>query len=293
MRAYGIDHLVIAVGDLERGRETFTRLGFQVAPTATHPFGTANAVIQLGNAYLELLGIADPERITDTTETMFSFAAFNRDFLADREGVSMLVRKSDDADADRRQFADRGLQVFEPFEFERMARGPDGLERKVGFSLAFTADTRLKRAGFATCHHHHPENFWREAYQSHPNGAEAIATAIMVAPNPADFHEFMTLFTGQHAIESTSLGIKLDLGDGSLDILSPIAFSAFFDEDPQDKLYRFAAVRISVSDLAATARFLAGNAVPVCEIAGAFVVPAKYAHGAAIAFVQSTPPKVG
>ena len=41
-----IDHLVIAVNDLEAARATWQALGFTVAPVARHPFGTANAIIQ-------------------------------------------------------------------------------------------------------------------------------------------------------------------------------------------------------------------------------------------------------
>lgn len=293
MTPYGIDHLVIALGDLEEGRETFGRLGFQLTPTARHPFGTANAVVQFRNAYLELLGIADRDGIADSTGANFSFAAFNRDFLDDGEGISMLVRKSDDAEADRKAFAERGLPGFDRFDFARVAEGPDGVGRKVAFSLAFTSHPRLPRAGFLTCHHHYPENFWHREYWTHPNGAEAMASVVLVAPDPADFHEFLTLFTGQHAIRSTTLGIELDLGESRVEVLSPVAFSAFFGEDPQNKLYQLAGCRIAVSDLEVTARFLEGEALPVREIAGSLVVPSQYAHGAAIAFVPSTPPNDG
>ncbi len=290
MTPHGIDHLVIALGDLEEGREAFARLGFQVTPTARHPFGTANAVVQFDNAYVELLGIADRDRISEPSESAFSFAAFNRDFLDGGQGISMLARKSNDAEADRSAFAERGLPVFDAFDFERMAEGPDGVMRKVAFSLAFTRHERLPRAGFFTCHHHYPKNFWRQEYRAHKNGAKVLASAVLVAPDPADFHEFLTLFTGQHAIRSTSLGIEFDLGDSRIEVASPVAFSAFFGEDPQDRLYQFAGCRIAVPDLDATARFLEGEALPVREIAGSLVVPSHDAHGVAIAFVPSTPP---
>ena len=41
----------------------------------------------------------------------------------------------------------------------------------VAFSLAFTSDARMPEAGFFTCQHHFPENFWRLEYQRHQNGA--------------------------------------------------------------------------------------------------------------------------
>ena len=59
----------------------------------------------------------------------------------------MLALKSSDAAADRADFEKHGLPVYEPFHFERMAKGPDGVERKVAFSLTFTSDARVHGAG--------------------------------------------------------------------------------------------------------------------------------------------------
>ena len=167
--------------------------------------------------------MAEPAAIPSGDGTHFSFGAFNRDFLEGGEGLSMLVLKSADAAADRADFAAHDLRVYEPFGFERVARGPDGAERKVAFSLTFTSDSRLKRAGFFTCQHHYPENFWKAEFQRHANGALAIASAVMVTRDPADFHEFLTHFSGQHEITATSFGISFDLGDGSrVEVLSPL-----------------------------------------------------------------------
>ena len=45
-----IDHLVLAVNDLDAARDTYGRLGFTLTPVARHPFGTANSLIVLGRA---------------------------------------------------------------------------------------------------------------------------------------------------------------------------------------------------------------------------------------------------
>ncbi len=45
-----IDHLVLAVRDLDAARATYGRLGFTLTPVARHPFGTANSLIQLNGA---------------------------------------------------------------------------------------------------------------------------------------------------------------------------------------------------------------------------------------------------
>jgi hypothetical protein len=281
-----IDHLVLAVRNLNTARETYERLGFTLTPIAYHPFGTANSLAQMDGSFLELLAVADPTSISEPSPTRFSFGAFNRDYLQTREGFSMLALQSRDAAADRADFERHELPVYDPFRFERAARGPDRTDRTVAFSLTITSDARVHgQAGFFTCQHHFPQNFWRSEFQRHPNGATYVESAVFVTRDPADFHEFLTHFTGQHDMLSTSLHVRFNLGRGSVDVLSPVAFSAYFGEDAGTDPRRFTAYRVAVTDLAATRALLSSNAVPFHELSGALVVPSTFAHGAAVAFV--------
>ena len=86
----------------------------------------------------------------------------------------MLVLDSSDARADVAAFRAAGLQTYEPFDFSRKARLPDGREVTVGFSLAFATDPRLPNAAFFTCQQHSPEHFWNPRYQRHPNRALTV-----------------------------------------------------------------------------------------------------------------------
>jgi catechol 2,3-dioxygenase-like lactoylglutathione lyase family enzyme len=282
----GIDHIVIAVRDLDAARATWQRLGFTLTPIARHPFGTANSLVQLDNNYIELLAVADITAIPEASIGDFSFAAFNRDFLKKREGFSMLALKSRDAAGDRADFEARGLPVFAPFEFERLAKGPDGSERKVAFSLTFTREPRLREAGFFTCQHHFPENFWRADYQSHVNSARRIESVVLVTRDPADFHEFVTHLTGKHDMTSTSLGVTFDTGEGMFEIMSPIGYRAWFGQSPEPDPRRFLACRIAVADLAATRRLFESNHIGFSARMGALIVPAAIAGGVAVAFIQ-------
>jgi hypothetical protein len=58
-----IDHPVRAVADLERAAERWRRdLGLDSAPGGRHAgWGTANRIVPLGDAYVELIAVADPE----------------------------------------------------------------------------------------------------------------------------------------------------------------------------------------------------------------------------------------
>lgn len=281
-----IDHLVVAVNDLEDARANWQALGFTVAPTARHPFGTANAVVQLDGNYFELLAVAEPATIPETDAGAFSLAAFNRDFLAGRQGLSMLALKSADADADRADFAAHGLPVFKPFNFERMATGPDGVERKVAFSLAYTREPRLRQVGFFTCQHHYPENFWRPEYQRHRNGARRIVSVVLATRDPADFHAFISRLSGQHDMISTSLGVIFDVGASTIEVLSPVGYAAWFGALAEADPRRLLAARVAVADVGQAGRALQEAGVACEQRMGGLVVPPDKANGVAIAFVD-------
>ena len=56
----GVDHPVIAVGDMEGARAVYERLGFTIPPRGSHiEWGTGNWCIMFADDYLELRGIVD------------------------------------------------------------------------------------------------------------------------------------------------------------------------------------------------------------------------------------------
>jgi catechol 2,3-dioxygenase-like lactoylglutathione lyase family enzyme len=57
----GIDHLVVAVPDLEAATRSYRELGFTVVPGGRHPVGTHNALIGFEDgAYVELIAFYEP-----------------------------------------------------------------------------------------------------------------------------------------------------------------------------------------------------------------------------------------
>ena len=86
-----------------------------VTPENRHPWGTVNRLVQLNGFFIELLSLGDENLISETTGKLFSFGAFNRDFLKTREGASMLVLESANPEMDRLDFENLGFDVYEPF----------------------------------------------------------------------------------------------------------------------------------------------------------------------------------
>lgn len=229
----GLDHLVLCGRNLAEMRQTYSDLGFTLTPEALHPFGTGNSLIQLDNMFLELLSVVDSEKIAEHRPGHFSFAAFNRDFLNDGEGFSMLVLDSVDAAEDVARYRRYGLQTYEPFNFSRKTRLASGKEAIVAFSLAFVTHPAMPRTGFFCCQQHAPEYFWQPAYQRHANGAVSIREVVLVARKPVDCRDFLEKFTGYAAtIESGSLRIATARGD--IAVLDPEHFRQFYQAEPPD-----------------------------------------------------------
>lgn len=224
----GLDHLVVAVRDLAAAGGAWEALGFTVTPQAYHPWGTTNRLVQLDGFFVEILAVDDPSKIEEPAGNVFSFGAFNRDFLRAREAASMLVLESTDPAGDRADFERLGLHCFDPFSFERSATFKDGSTGQVAFDLTFVRDEAAPDLGFFTCRNRFPDTFWRPEFQVHANGARCVTEIVMVAEDPADHHEFLGGFTGQRDMRATSLGIELKTPRGKISVLTPAAYEFLF-----------------------------------------------------------------
>ncbi|HWV54909.1 VOC family protein, partial [Pseudorhodoplanes sp.] len=81
----GLDHIVHAVRDLDAGADLYRRLGFTVGARNRHLWGTHNHVVQLPGFFVEILTMAEPEKLGDDGMSQL-FGDFNRRFLDTGEG---------------------------------------------------------------------------------------------------------------------------------------------------------------------------------------------------------------
>ncbi len=286
----GIDHLVLAVRDLDAAHGFYTRLGFTLTPRALHPWGTANHLVQLEGSFLELLGVADGAKVAPATPGGFGFGVYNRDFLARREGMSMLAFESRDARVDRDEFAAKRLSDFAVFDFERQAELPDGSAARVAFSLAFVVDPRMPEAAFFVCQQHAPRYFWKAEFQRHANGARAIAEAVLRADDPPALADFFVLLQGENAVRRSGDGLRVTTARGAVSAITPLAFATRF---PGARIANapatphFAAYRIAVTDVDSVAAHLRANGVAHRLAAGVAQIMPEQAFGVGIEFAQA------
>ncbi len=240
--ARGIDHAIHLVRDLDAAASLYEKLGFIVSSRNKHPFGTHNRIVQLDGSYIEILEVAEPEKIEGQGSPV-SFAHFHRDFLArNGEGLSGLVLASADANADKAKFDQAGFGSFPVFDFGRMGKRPDGSEAELVFSLAFLREPQSDAMTFV-CQHRRPENFWFRELQAHTNGVSRVSSAVFTAESPTDHQYFLQAWTGVRAPRSSSLGVTAGTPRGDIQITEPRPFEDAFGVKPSvSKGLRFSAV---------------------------------------------------
>jgi hypothetical protein len=288
--ARGLDHIVHAVRDLDAAADLYRRLGFTVGARNRHPWGTHNHVVQLPGFFIELLTVAEPEKLGGDVISV-QFGRFNQSFLQKHQGFSVLILESHDAGKDAAEFAHARIGIAEMARFERAGKRPDGSDVKVAFSLAFARDERASESGFAVCQHHFPENFWSPAFQQHANGVSGVAGAVLVAENPSDHHIFLSALTGERELLSTSSGITVATPRGDIQVMDPLAYGHHFGAPPPDVVHgaRLAALRLATLDMAKVRKALADGRLPLREERGRLIVGPEQALGATIIFEAANP----
>ncbi len=170
----GIDHVVIAVHDLDLAAATFRRLGFTLTPRGYHDFGSQNHCIMFGDDYIELVAVPKPH----------PFTQYYVDFLARGEGLAATALKTNDAAAAGRELAAAGLAPNGPLAVSRPvvvdAFAQDARFALVGLPLEATPGHRM-----FLCQHLTRDLVWRSEWQSHGNGATGLAAIAIAAEAPA------------------------------------------------------------------------------------------------------------
>ncbi len=227
-----IDHIVLAVRDLEAAADSFRAAGFTVTPKAEHPWGTANRRVQFrGRNFIEILTVDRPELLfehdLESDPRQFSFGAFTRDYLAQGEGMSMFVIAGTDAQRDVERFQRAGLSTYAPFDFERASELPDGSVIRLGFSLAFATPENSPRTSFFTCVNRNPDVFWKPEFEAHANGTDGITEAVLVAEDPSRLTGFTSGYADADA-RTVDGGLSVPCGPHTLSVLTPDAFQLRF-----------------------------------------------------------------
>lgn len=281
-----LDHLVLPTGSLEVARARLASLGFVVAPTGIHPFGTENCCVFLADGtYLEPLAIGNEQAAIDATAAGNVFVARDRLYRESRgeEGFSAVALGTDNADADHARFVEAGLSAGDTLSFSRAFTDTSGKSDTASFKLAFAATRGATDAFLFACQRINAPDVDRTAFQAHANGASGILEVVAVSDQPAEQIRLISVAVNDPA--ASGGGGAFFLPNATLSVLDPKSFTARFGipAGSSTKL-RFAAIVFAVRSADATSNLLAANAIQH-DIAGTdIVVRPTSGQGAAFIF---------
>ncbi|OAN55308.1 hypothetical protein A6A04_11240 [Paramagnetospirillum marisnigri] len=273
-RITGLDHVIIAVRDLEAAAATFRRLGFTLSSKGVHAeWGTANYCVMFGEDYLELLAAVAEGGPADHV----------RAFTAGREGLMGLVFGSDDAEADCLRL---GLDV--PGSLSRTVETAHGPELARFKAQPLPPDTTPGVPSFL-CQHLTPDVLRQSGWTEHGNGARGIAAVTALVADPIGLMAAWDRLVGPAAATATDETVTIHSGRGlvflcrpdDLDQLHPEA-----DEEEAPPPPALVAMTITVADIDTAARVLTANGIDFGrDSAGIIRIPPSEACGIFIEMV--------
>ncbi|HZS33190.1 MAG TPA: VOC family protein [Methylomirabilota bacterium] len=210
-----LDHVVVAVADLDAARTGWEALGFTVVPGGRHPppAGTHNALVALADGtYFELIAFYEPTPAHRWWEP-----------LRRGGGLVDLCAASDDLEGDAERWRRAGVAVTGPIARTRLR--PDGVE--VRWQLVMPAAGHRGLVPFLI-RDETPRTVRVPAETGHPNGATGLAGVTLVAPDPTAVAALLEAAgaRGGEPIRDPGLGgagVRVHVGPHRVDVLRPAA----------------------------------------------------------------------
>ncbi|MGH8745462.1 MAG: VOC family protein [Burkholderiales bacterium] len=271
----GIDHVVIAVRDLDRAQQTYARLGFTLTPRGFHTLGSANHCIMFGSDYVELLALPRQH------PAMRYYAGF----LARGEGLAAVALACADAGTAHAELVADGIEADAPLDFSRPVRLAQG-ERDASFRIVQLAPAQTPGCRGFVCQHLTRDLVWRPEYQTHALGATGLAALAVIVENPASSaKEYARLFDAPP--QEIDEGLLVQTGGTAIAVGSRVQIRRRLRgvELPPRAKPLVAALFIQVADRARAVQALRGAGFePTLLPDGSFAVGADRAHGVALVF---------
>ncbi|RVD16466.1 VOC family protein [Mesorhizobium sp. M4B.F.Ca.ET.017.02.2.1] len=286
-QAHPLDHLVLPTARLDAARARLVSLGFVVAPTGIHPFGTENCCVFFADGtYLEPLAVGndqDADRAIGEGNVFVARDRLYRQNLGD-EGFSAVVLGTGDADADHVRYVGAGMSAGEMLSFSRTFTDTSGKSDLASFKLAFCASKDADEAFLFACERINAPKIDRTALQAHANGVTGTVEVVAVSDRPSGQIGLLSTAAGKQA----SQGDAIELPNATLTVLEPAAFASRCNVPTGASPHlRFAAIVFSVRSTAIAARLLAANAVAHHMSGNDIVVRPAPGQGAAFIFRET------
>lgn len=212
----GLDHIVIAVANLEAAIASYRDLGFSVVPGGQHPVGTYNGLISLADgSYIELISF-----YRDNPQHRWWTA------LQRGGGLVDFCMQTDDLAGDTLKLRSAGVKIADPVPWSRTR--PDGY--RVKWLLSLAAEPHRGVAPFLIQDETpREERVPREI--SHRNGASGISIVTTAVEDLIEVRKWYTSILGHEGKplkreDLNAEGVRFRVGPHFFDFLKPLGQSS-------------------------------------------------------------------
>lgn len=282
-----VNHVGLAVRDLDATCDLYERLGFTLTPLSMHkgsmkpgepevPYGTGNRCAVFGNNYLEIVAHVD--------KTKFDFGMIG--FLSRHEGAHIICFGCGDAAVVNDRVRATGIGTSGVIPLQRDLGTPEGVRTAkfecVHFDRAATPEGLIQAA-----HHVTPQYIHQDRYVHHANGVVALSDVYLSVADPDEVERRYEKLTGRKAVRrgrrrvfELPLVSRVSVIDAN-DIAAELPGSTY-PQPPCLAGYAFA-----VTDLARMERILTEQKLPFHQEPTRLVVPASAMYGATVVFERA------
>ena len=280
-----VNHLGIAVRDLDQASALYERMGFQLTPLSVHSgankpgepvqeMATGNRCAVFPNNYIEVLGIVNPEGAD------WGWARFVDRF----EGAHIICFGCQDAATVARRLDASNVGNSGVIPLQRDIGTLEGMQTArfdcVHFDGGVTPEGLIQAA-----RHRNPEYVHQPRYLDHPNGASGLARLLLVSDAPNDTAARYAVLTGQPVTELEGLpAVKLPLAT-TLRFSDPEGAGRQFKGTLLSPTPSIVAATFSTKDLAGAQALIEKAGFPVISGEGRFHIPAEHALGVVHEFI--------
>lgn len=279
-----LDHLVLPTASLEVARARLGSLGFIVAPTGLHPFGTENCCVFLADGtYLEPLAVGSEQIAGNAIAKGNVFVARDRIYRdkCGNEGFSAVALGTRNADQDHARYVEADLSAGDMLSFSRAFTDATGKSDTASFKLAFASGSGATDAFLFACERINAPKGDRTALQAHANGATGTAEVVAVSDVPSEQHRLISIAAGIGEGDSD----VFELPNATLTVLDPAAIAERFGMPVgAPSKFRFAGIVFSVQRADVVARLLVANSIEHDIRGNDIVVRPAPGQGAAFIF---------
>ena len=262
-----LDHVGWFVPDMATASRAFEKLGFNLTPFSVHgdrdpatgqlkPLGTANRLVMLEEAYLEILtphgGVTNP-----SVERMQAS-------MARHVGVHLIAMTVSDSLAEAKRLESEGFALNPTINLRRQIEAQDGSQVEVAFTVVRPMEGVHPEGRIQVLTQHTPAHMWQPRYVNNDNGIIALRGVMLVVDDVAEPTARLARFTARAAHHRPDHQlVKLDRGH--LRVFTPSGARAYLGGASVPAAPSIPALGFVSRDLARTRAYLKIRGVKLAE----------------------------